>query len=149
MNEQHFLKAEKIKSAWLENVLDELDEPGEWVLKSKEGKVYLRPRFPWSRGKTPVLRPGLIEFIRVEGKVDFEGPTDVPVRNLCFPRTHVFAWRPLLDRPGRRGVTTRLGFSGQGQCPGSPSRYRKLRHRPVSLCSQRKQRDPSRFARTE
>ena len=64
---------------WLENVLEELDQPGEWVLKTTEGKVYL-----WPRGKSPVMAPQLIEFIRVEGEIDKQGPKDIPVRNLCF-----------------------------------------------------------------
>ena len=64
---------------WVENVLEELDEPGEWVLNTKEGKVYL-----WPRNDSPIVAPSLIEFIRVEGEVDKKGPKDVPVRNLCF-----------------------------------------------------------------
>jgi len=77
MNKLHFLK--ETESCWVENVLEELDEPGEWVLNTKEGKVYL-----WPRGKTPVMAPQLIELIRVEGKIDKQGPKDIPVRNLCF-----------------------------------------------------------------
>jgi len=64
---------------WVENVLEELDQPGEWVLNTKEGKVYL-----WPRGKSPVIAAQLIEFIRVEGRIDKRGPKDIPVRNLCF-----------------------------------------------------------------
>ena len=64
---------------WVENVLEQLDKPGEWVLNTKDGKVYL-----WPRGDSPVMAPQLIEFIRVEGDVDKQGPKDVPVRNLCF-----------------------------------------------------------------
>ena len=64
---------------WVENVLEELDEPGEWVLNTKEGKVYL-----WPRNDSPVMAPRLIEFIRVEGAVDKQGPKDEPVRNLHF-----------------------------------------------------------------
>ncbi|MFC1760851.1 right-handed parallel beta-helix repeat-containing protein [Planctomycetota bacterium] len=67
------------ETCWVENVLEELDEPGEWALNTKEGKVYL-----WPRGKSPVVAPQLLELIRVEGKIDEMGPTDVPVRNLCF-----------------------------------------------------------------
>ncbi|TWU56302.1 right-handed parallel beta-helix repeat-containing protein [Rubripirellula reticaptiva] len=66
-------------SCWVENVLEELDQPGEWVLNTKEGKVYL-----WPRGESPVVAPQLLELIRVEGEIDEMGPTDVPVRNLCF-----------------------------------------------------------------
>ncbi|WP_430931220.1 right-handed parallel beta-helix repeat-containing protein [Saccharicrinis sp. 156] len=77
MNSLHFLKDEK--NCWLENVLEELDEPGEWVLNTKEGKVYL-----WPRNDSPVIAPTLNELVRVEGKIDFDGSTDVPVRNLHF-----------------------------------------------------------------
>ncbi|TWU32517.1 right-handed parallel beta-helix repeat-containing protein [Novipirellula artificiosorum] len=64
---------------WVENVLEELDKPGEWVLNTNEGKVYL-----WPRDESPVIAPQLIEFIRVEGAIDKQSPKDVPVRNLCF-----------------------------------------------------------------
>jgi hypothetical protein len=67
------------KGCWVENVLEELDEPGEWVLNTKKGKLYL-----WPRNKSSVVSPTLLELIRVEGKIDKEGPTDIPVRNLQF-----------------------------------------------------------------
>lgn len=69
---------------WVENVLEELDKPGEWVLNTKDGKVYLWPRTPWPKGESPVIAPQLVEYIRVEGTIDKDGPKDVPVRNLCF-----------------------------------------------------------------
>ena len=77
MNKLHFLP--KTENCWVENVLEELDEPGEWVLNSQEGKVYL-----WPRGKTPVFYPRLTEYFLVEGGIDKDGPTDTPVKNLCF-----------------------------------------------------------------
>ncbi|SMP55648.1 Right handed beta helix region [Neorhodopirellula lusitana] len=64
---------------WVENVLEELDKPGEWALNTQEGKVYL-----WPRGDSPIMAPQLIELIRIEGEVDKQGPKDIPVRNLCF-----------------------------------------------------------------
>jgi hypothetical protein len=64
---------------WVENMLEQLDEPGEWALNTKEGKVYL-----WPRNDSPVMAPQLIELLLIEGDVDEQGPTDVPVRNLCF-----------------------------------------------------------------
>ncbi len=77
MNPLHFLK--DTESCWVENTLEELDEPGEWVLNTKEGKLYL-----WPRNDSPVLAPQLTELIRVEGEIDKEGPQDTPVRNICF-----------------------------------------------------------------
>ena len=77
MNPLHFLKT--TESCWVENVLEELDEPGEWVLNTKQRKVYL-----WPRGNFQVMAPQLIELIRVEGEIDRHGPEDVPVRNLRF-----------------------------------------------------------------
>ncbi|MCP4782351.1 MAG: right-handed parallel beta-helix repeat-containing protein [Fuerstiella sp.] len=80
LNPLHFLKS--TESCWVENVLEELDEPGEWVLNTKEGKLYLWPR----RGDAPqgVAAPALRELVRVEGVIDKDGPKDEPVRNLCF-----------------------------------------------------------------
>jgi len=80
MNELHFLPG--TESAWVENVIDALDEPGEWVLDSNEGKLYL-----WPRADGPpkgIVAPRLREYVRVEGRIDAEGPADTPVRNLRF-----------------------------------------------------------------
>ncbi|MBB3207962.1 hypothetical protein FHS27_003789 [Rhodopirellula rubra] len=77
MNPLHFLP--KTESCWVENVLEELDEPGEWVLNSKEGKLYL-----WPRNQSTVFAPQLRELVRIEGSIDKAGPEDEPVRNLCF-----------------------------------------------------------------
>jgi hypothetical protein len=77
MNALHFLKT--TDNCWVENALEELNQPGEWVLNTDAGKLYL-----WPRNQTPVLAPQLLELIRVEGEIDKEGPTDIPVRNLVF-----------------------------------------------------------------
>ncbi len=79
MNPLKFLQSEKIESCWVENVFEALDEPGEWVLDSNAGKVYL-----WRRNDSTVVAPQLTELIRVEGQVDKDGPQDLPVRNLRF-----------------------------------------------------------------
>ena len=77
MNPLHFLP--ETENCFVENVVDGLNKPGSWVLDSKAGKVYL-----WPRSNSKVFRPTLQEFIRVEGKVDKEGPVDTPVNNLHF-----------------------------------------------------------------
>mgnify|MGYP003126755493 CR=1 FL=1 len=77
MNELHFLKG--TNSCWVENVLEALDEPGEWVLDTQQNKVYL-----WPRNRGEVLAPQLQELVRVEGEVDESGPVDLPVEHLCF-----------------------------------------------------------------
>ena len=68
-------------TCWVENALEFLDQPGEWVLNTREGKLYF-----WPPDGEPgdILAPQLMEYIRVQGDVDFDGPADVPVRNLVF-----------------------------------------------------------------
>jgi hypothetical protein len=80
IDELHFLPG--TDSVWVENVIDALDEPGEWVLDTKAGRLYLWPRVygPPKRIAAPRLR----EFLRVEGRIDKDGLTDIPVRNLRF-----------------------------------------------------------------
>ena len=70
-------------TVWIENVLEALDEPGEWVLDTKAGKLYLWPRDRQEPGDD-VVAPRLTELIRVEGKIDYDGASDTPVRGLAF-----------------------------------------------------------------
>lgn len=70
-------------TVWIENVLEALDEPGEWVLDAAARKLYLWP----PAGKQPgddVVAPRLTELIRVEGQIEYAGPSDTPVRGLVF-----------------------------------------------------------------
>lgn len=66
---------------FVENAIDYLDEPGEWVLNSKEGRIYLWPRNPIA--EMDVRAPYLQEFIRVEGVED-----KTPARFLNFVGLH-------------------------------------------------------------
>lgn len=69
-------------SVFVENVFEGLDALGRWVLDSKARKVYL-----WPTGDVPgtnIIAPRLTEFVRVEGAIDYDGPTDTPVRGLAF-----------------------------------------------------------------
>lgn len=69
-------------SAWVENVMEALDGPGEWVLNTHTRKLYLWPR--QGEPDETIVAPGLRELIRIEGKVDVAGPSDTPVRGLVF-----------------------------------------------------------------
>ena len=69
-------------SLWVENVLEELDAPGEWVIHPDEGKLY---HWPVNDGEPEdIIMPLLTELIRVEGTIDYEGATDTPVRGIHF-----------------------------------------------------------------
>ena len=70
------------ETAWVENVLEVLDEPGEWVFSAAERKLYLWPT-EGSPAET-IHAPKLTELIRVEGAIDYDGPTDTPVTGLVF-----------------------------------------------------------------
>jgi len=87
-------------TVWVENALEALDEPGEWVLNTQERKLYL-----WPRGAKPegIEAPQLTELIRVEGTVNYDGPRDIPVqglifRGLSFTRNDRWPWEK--DRNG-------------------------------------------------
>ena len=68
--------------AWVENVIDYLDQPGEWCVNSKERKIYYWPEDGTPSGE--IVAPQLMEFIRVEGEIRYDLPTDVPVKNIHF-----------------------------------------------------------------
>lgn len=70
------------ETAWVENLLEVLDEPGEWVFSASERKLYLWPTL--SKPSQAITAPALTELIRVEGQIDYDGPSDVPVTGLAF-----------------------------------------------------------------
>ncbi|MDF7808675.1 right-handed parallel beta-helix repeat-containing protein [Pontiellaceae bacterium B12219] len=53
---------------WVENAIDYLDEPGEWVVNTPEGRIYMWPKADIATMN--VIAPFLQEFIRVEGEED-------------------------------------------------------------------------------
>lgn len=70
------------ETCWVENVFEALDQPGEWVLDSKAGMLYL-----WPTGDTPgdnIQAPTLPTLVRVEGKNVYEVEGDEPVRGIQF-----------------------------------------------------------------
>jgi Right handed beta helix region len=52
----------------VENAINYLDEPGEWIFSSKEGRIYLWPVRPLAQAD--IRAPYLQELIRAEGKED-------------------------------------------------------------------------------
>jgi len=125
-------------SVWVENVLEALDEPGEWVSDSAAGKIYLWPRDPVENGAPHgILAPTLTELIRVEGEIDYEGEEDKPVHGIAiegitFTHADRWAWTndedrlgwgmqhdwDMFDRP-----TAMVRFRGAEDCRVSESRF--------------------------
>lgn len=81
---------------WVENTLRVLDEPGEWVLDSKAGRLYL-----WPRTGSPgadIVAPLITTLIRVAGRPDDWGDRDRPAGGfrfvgLTFAHTDRDVWR--------------------------------------------------------
>ncbi|WPJ96235.1 right-handed parallel beta-helix repeat-containing protein [Coraliomargarita algicola] len=97
-------------SVWVENVLESLDEPGEWVVNTQTRKVYLWPSDPAGDGSPRgILAPTTSELIRVEGVIDYDGAQDTPVVGIAFEGltfTHGDRWAWTTDE-------TRLGWGLQ------------------------------------
>lgn len=71
------------EQAWVENSLAGLDEPGEWAIDVANGKIYL-----WARDSgvpANIIASGdVVEMVLIEGDIDYDGPTDIPVIGLTF-----------------------------------------------------------------
>ncbi|MHC4983685.1 MAG: right-handed parallel beta-helix repeat-containing protein, partial [Planctomycetota bacterium] len=113
-------------SVFVENVFAALNSPGEWLVDSRARKVYL-----WPLKSTPgrnILAPKLTEFIRVEGKIDYEGPEDTPVRGIVFRGLTFTHGERYTWQAGRRGwglqhdwemfdkPSAMVRFRGAGDC---------------------------------
>ena len=68
--------------SFIENVVDVLDQPGEWVVNTQTRKIYYWPL----NDKKPenIQIPTLKELVRVEGKIDYQAASDIPVKNMVF-----------------------------------------------------------------
>ncbi|WP_066217771.1 right-handed parallel beta-helix repeat-containing protein [Formosa haliotis] len=81
----HWVHTKDGNSAWIENTLESLDEPGEWVINSKTRQIYLWPRTVNANGiPNDILAPTTSELIRVEGNIDYDGAIDQPVNGIAF-----------------------------------------------------------------
>ncbi len=71
------------EAVWVENTFAGLDSAGKWVLDKAERLLYYWPVDDIRPGEN-IFIPRLVEMIRVEGKIDYEGPMDIPVQGLIF-----------------------------------------------------------------
>lgn len=119
-------------NVWVENVLEALDEPGEWVVNTKTRKVYLWPSDSATDGSPRgILAPSTSELIRVEGTIDYDGPMDTPVRGIAFSGlnfTHA-------DRLAWTSDETRLGWGMQHDWDMFDKPTATLRFRGAEECS--------------
>jgi hypothetical protein len=93
---------------WVENVLEELTEPGEWVFDSERRRLYL-----WPEGGEPgrgIAAPALAELILLEGEIDHEGPTDLPVTGIHFKGIEFSECDRESGPADRRGVGLQHGW---------------------------------------
>lgn len=67
---------------WVENAIEYLDEPGEWVANTEEGLIYMWP--DKDVADMNVIAPYLQEFIRVEGAEDGPFVTHLRFEGLTF-----------------------------------------------------------------
>lgn len=67
---------------WVENAIEYLDEPGEWVVNTQEGRIYMWPETDVA--DMNVIAPFLQEFIRVEGTEDGPFASHLHFEGLTF-----------------------------------------------------------------
>ena len=67
---------------WVENAIEYLDEPGEWVVNTNEGRIYMWPEKDMANMN--VMAPYLQEFIRVEGTEDGPFASHLRFEGLTF-----------------------------------------------------------------
>ena len=72
----------RAESAWIENTLAVLDEPGEWVVHENERRVYYWPED--GEPEAEIVAAGLSELIRIEGEIDESAAEDRPVEGIVL-----------------------------------------------------------------
>ena len=114
------------ESVWIENTFAGLDAAGKWVFDKSARLIYY---WPIDNGKpgTDITAPKLIEMFRVEGNIDYEGATDIPVHGLVF-RGLTFTHGDRYNASGKTG----LGLQHDWERFDSPTAL--LRFRGVQDC---------------
>ena len=111
MNRLHFLK--ETESCWVENVLEELDEPGEWALNTKAGQALSLAAGRVARSSGPDaagIHPR-------RGRIDKTGPKGHAGPEPALSRPDVHAW-------GRYTLPGMMrGCSTTGTCTTRPTRW--------------------------
>ena len=67
---------------WVENAIEYLDEPGEWVVNTQQGRIYMWPKKDMA--DMNVIAPLLHEFIRTEGTEDGPFASHLRFEGLTF-----------------------------------------------------------------
>ena len=80
------------KPYYVENAIEYLDEPGEWVFDSAKGRVYLWPASPIAAAD--IRAPFLQEFIRVDGVEDGARAKYIHFEGLTFQHGLRDTWQP-------------------------------------------------------
>ena len=130
--------------AAIENVPEALTYAGEWVLNSKEKKLYL-----WPLGEKPgdeIFAPSLMELVRVEGDVDVEGPTDTPVHGIVFDGLAFTQGDRYVVSDDLHVDPARLGDDRPGPRTAPPTRRGRLPNRELPVLQQRRRSHPARPA---
>ena len=96
------------ETAWVENILEVLDEPGEWVFSAADRKLYLWP----TRGdpSDAIHAPRLTELLRIEGAIDHAGACRRAGDGPRIPRVDFHRRRtPALARGHERRAPAQVG----------------------------------------
>lgn len=110
---------------YVENAIEYLDEPGEWVFDSAAGRVYIWP--DRALDTADIRAPYLQEFIRVEGIED-----ETPVRHLHFEGlTFRHGLRDTWE-PGDQGLQHDWEMYDKGT---AALRFRHAEHCSVDACT--------------
>ena len=118
------------ETMWIENRIEDLDKPGEWVFDAENRRIIL-----WPTTDTPskeIVAPLLTELVRIEGAIDYAGPTDEPVRNVNFHGL-TFAHAERLPRPGQDGWDLQHSWE-YFDCPSALLRFRGAENCSVEGC---------------
>ena len=77
---------------YVENAMEYLDEPGEWIFNSKEGRIYIWPEN--NLEEADIRAPFLQEFIRIEGIEDRTPVRFLHFEGLTFRHALRDTWKP-------------------------------------------------------
>ncbi|MGL4593122.1 MAG: right-handed parallel beta-helix repeat-containing protein [Thermoguttaceae bacterium] len=102
----------------VENVFEALDEPGEWYLDKKEGKIYYLPKSGEKMDESEVIAPFATELVRFEGDpANRKWVENVRFDNVSFQHCNFnFPAGKVNDSQGSSEITAAVNLTGAKNC---------------------------------
>jgi hypothetical protein len=111
-------RGSQLADYYLDNVFEEMSEPGEWYLDRKEGLLYYLPRKGETLTKAEIIAPRCLQLLALVGKPEENKYVEhIRFQGITFAHTD---WRHPDQSDGAAFISSEVGRRLSDRCPSDP-----------------------------